>query len=706
MSVFSKRLIWLSLCLLFLNPDLYGEDRLNDDAYDSRYDGFRLETPTFSQEHGYYDQAFELTISGGDDGCIYYTTDGSEPGFDNGRPYTQPIRIEHTTVLRARCLSKDEAYRGSRITTATYLFVEDILHQSNRPEGYPSQWGPYATLSGSATADYEMDPELMKDKKFADKVREGLKSLPVVSLVTDRNYLFNPVDDAEKGGIYMYTDPPTGYTKTTVKDPGIKWIRPTSVEYFNHPEGISWQADCGLRLHGGHSRLPEKTPKHSFRLAFKEEYGQKNLKYTLFDDSQANKLDNIILRAGFGNTWLHQNYAERKKAAYTRDAWTKRTQAAMGHPASHVTYAHLFINGLYWGIYTPTEHIDGKWCSHYFGDNETDYDIIKVEDNPQNVYAGEGDVEAWKRLFKLSEKASDNKVFRQILGQKADGSPDPNGEVLLDVDNFIDYMILNIYGANSDWDRHNWLAFRSRIHPEEGFRMICWDSEQMLKSVNGDVGYGEMRSLCPSTLFGNLMKNKSFCELVDERLMLQCFNGGPLTPERARQTWDELSEPIQNALYAESARWGDYRRDVHSWQSGSYELCTVESYYLPVKKDVQNNILPKRRDVFISQMRKLGFVTAVEQTSKVPEWSVAQNPVRDQIELCGDFGESDRLLIRVFDLEGRCLIQQETAGTPHSYLKQEIPIPSLENGLYILKYQLCAHGQVLCENALRIVVQH
>ena len=67
------------------------------------------------------------------------------------------------------------------------------------PPGYPSEWGPYTAIGGTAIADYEMDPELLADPLFASSVVEGLKSLPTLSLVTDIDHLFSHSTDPENG---------------------------------------------------------------------------------------------------------------------------------------------------------------------------------------------------------------------------------------------------------------------------------------------------------------------------------------------------------------------------------------------------------------------------------------------------------------------------------------------------------------------------
>ena len=124
---------------------------------------------------------------------------------------------------------------------------------------------------------------------------------------------------------------------------GRDWVRPISVELFG--QGLDATADCGVKIHGGHSRLAEKTPKHSLRLMFKEKYGAHGkLKADLFAQPGAHKFEQITLRCMFGNTWLHWLQDQRLRAQYTRDMWMRNTQRLMGHPSARGCYVHLYLN--------------------------------------------------------------------------------------------------------------------------------------------------------------------------------------------------------------------------------------------------------------------------------------------------------------------------------------------------------------------------
>ena len=127
--------------------------------------------PKFSQPHGLYDGG-SLTVAierEHADAEVRYTTDGSEPTAAS-QLYTEPLTIDGTTILRAAEV-RDEAL-CSAITTATYIFTESVIMQSDKPEGYPKQWGSYTQIWGTAVADYEMDPEMTGNKYLKTDSKE------------------------------------------------------------------------------------------------------------------------------------------------------------------------------------------------------------------------------------------------------------------------------------------------------------------------------------------------------------------------------------------------------------------------------------------------------------------------------------------------------------------------------------------------------
>lgn len=548
--------------------------------------------PTFSQPHGLYDGGtLTVAITPADPtATIRYTADGSEP-TPSSKTYTGPLTINKTTILRAT-----EVKNGAVVSptaTASYIFVNSVLSQPNNPAGYPAEWGRYTDVQGTAIADYEMDPEMTGNATLRPKIIEGLRQLPVLSIVSDKDNFFSHENDPDRGGIYIFTGPPVG-------DPtGHGWTRPANVELIGGPQQHDLSTSCGIRLHGGHGRLSEKNPKHSFRLVFKEQYGPKSLKYPLFGEDEPSKFDQLVLRCHFGNSWQHWSEGNREKAQYTRDVWARRMQRRIGRTSANALYVHLFLNGMYWGIYNIAERIDDQFGKDHLGGKKEDIDVVKIEeDGGYHLEAAQGTLDAWKQMTKAVTKAGSDEGYANL-------------DSLIDIDNFIDYMIINQYDGNTDWDKHNWYAIRRHNNESgvsKGFQFLCWDSEVIFENVNENILTKNNGNDLPTGIFHNLLQNPQFAKKYQRRAKELLADDGFLGQQSVVEVWDSLYHTIDKAIYCEAARWGDFRRDVKPQPSnyGSSRLFTVDDAYMKERNRLLKNYFPYRSGIVLDNI--LAFV--------------------------------------------------------------------------------------------------
>ena len=543
--------------------------------------------PTFSKPHGLYEESSISVIINptSPEAEIFYTTDGSTPTTESTL-YTGPLTFDKTTLLRAIEVIGEDT---SSVTTASYILMSSVLNQPNDPEGYPSQWGKYTQIEGYAVADYEMDPEMTNDATLRPKIIAGLKQLPILSVVTDKDNLFSHENDEEKGGIYIFTGPPVGDAT------GHGWTRQCSAELFGGPQNHDFTIDCGLKLHGGHGRLAEKNPKHSFRLQFKKNYGPASLQYPLFGEDGPQKFDQLILRCHFGNAWQHWMDGNRQKAQYTRDVWARRIQRKISNIGVDALYVHLFLNGMYWGLYNIAERIDDTFGKNHFGGKKPDYDVIKIEEDGGNhLEASEGTMDAYYEMVNTAVAAGghDSSMSAEEAYEKLDS--------LLDKDKFIDYMIINQYAGNDDWDHHNWYAIRRRGTDSDGFKFLCWDSEIILTSPTYNA-VTKYNSGGPTYIFNALLGNEDFATRYINRAKELLCDDGLLGQQSVVEVWDSLYNNISKALYDEAARWGDYRRDVHTW-SDAASLYDVDNTYMTERNRLLTQYFPVRTGNTLKQI--------------------------------------------------------------------------------------------------------
>ncbi|MCX5674282.1 MAG: lamin tail domain-containing protein, partial [Planctomycetota bacterium] len=516
----------------------------------------------FSNDRGFYDKAFDLTLVCDTPGTtIRYTTDSSAPTVAMGTVYTEPLRIDRTTIVRAAAFKT--GWQPSNVDTQTYLFLDDVLTQTG--EGFPTTWG-------TAVADYAVDPNVVNDPAYRTTIENDLKAIPSMSLVMDMADLFGP------NGLYSN---PTG--------DGVAWERAGSLELIQPDGGKEFQVNSAVRIYGGVNRDP-RYPKHTFRVIFKSEYGPTHLDFPLFDDtlcgdSAVDSFNTIILRGNFNNSWPMWGVAEQMRAMYVRDAWSHLAQLEMGWPASHTTYVHLYVNGLYWGLYNPVERPDAAFMASYFGGEPEDWDVLNsgvvVENHPDPVTGRETGLDAWNEMMNLANWGSIASGGTYNPDALAGDAAYQAIQQYLDVPEFIDYMILNFYTGNQDWDNHNWYAARKR-EPGAGYKFFTWDSERTLEDINHDKT-AVCENLKPSRLYWQLRANPEFRLLFADRVYKHLFNDGALTPEAGAARFQALAAEIDRAIVGESARWGDYLREPPYTRNVEWvnELNRVLTQYFP-----------------------------------------------------------------------------------------------------------------------------
>jgi hypothetical protein len=95
-----------------------------------------------------------------------------------------------------------------------------------------------------------------------------------------------------------------------------------------------------------------------------------------------------------------------------------------------------------------------------------------------------------------------------------------------------------------------------------------------------------------------------------DRVQQHFFHDGALTPENASARWDDVVDQIDGALIAESARWGDYRRDVAP--SGDRTLYTQEEHWRPAVEELKTTYFPTRTAVVLNQMRAVNLYPSID----------------------------------------------------------------------------------------------
>lgn len=540
----------------------------------------------FSIDRGFYDRRIELEITSATPGAqIFYTLDSSTPSVSNGILYTGPIAMTQTTTVRA--IATRPGWISTNVDTHTYLFPEWTITQPRFPQPplYELSWP--AGQTGTQKTDYEMQPASTVGVSNED-ILLALQSIPSVSIVTD---LPNLMDNDT--GIYA--------------QPGMRgreWERPVSFEYILPPGGVgidgleeSTQADLGLRIRGGASRSGFN-PKHSFRLFARRIYGERTFDFPLFGDEGTDEFKLFDLRTAQNYSWSFRNRGlglsagedNATKNTFLREVFTRDTQRDLGQPYTRSRYCHVYLNGLYWGLFMTQERPGADFGDSYLGGSDESYDTLKSsarQDNFRTEFI-DGNADAWNAAYQLAVNTgtnapSENFNYFRAQGLDPNGNRDPSLPVLLDIDNLIYYHQMVFYTGSFDGPlsafnveqlnegaSNNWYALRNREQNDRGFSFFAHDFEHSLgtwpartEDRTGPIWTGTTADQTtfprsnPQYFHQHLLNNDEYRMRFADLTQQEFFNGGTFTNESVATRIATRRNLVEQVIDAEAVRWGD-----------------------------------------------------------------------------------------------------------------------------------------------------
>lgn len=535
-----------------------------------RVDGF-VSDVVFGVRRGFFQTPFELALDTATPGAtIRYTTNGLLPTATNGLVYRKPILIRDTTPISAAAFL--EGYAPSRPETHTFVFPGRVAAQTGA--GWPATWGK--TNDQPVAAYYPLAPDTANDTRYRSRLPQALEALPTLALTVAPDDLYGP-----DRGIYSHP-----------RETGREWERRAFVEWIDPAGNPGFAIPCAIRVQGGWSRRPEESPKHSFRLLFKKPYGPTTLDFPVYGDEKPVRFETLVLRGANNNGWLHWSGEERHRGEYLRDQWIRDSFREMGQISARGRFVHVYLDGLYWGVYNLAERPDAAFVASHWGGQPADYDSIKAGK------ARSGDLEAWHDILaRLNAGVTNNAVYEDLARR-------------VDLTNVVDFLILNFYGANDDWDRvSNWYAARRRT-PEGQLHFLVWDAERSLEKVDDNrMAFDDDE--CPPRFFQKLRNHPEFRMLFADRVHQHFSAGGVLAPASAAARYRRLAAQLEPAILGESARWGDYRRQIHPYKTPPFERYTPDDHWRPEVQRLLTQYFPARTTLALEQFKQAGLYPPV-----------------------------------------------------------------------------------------------
>lgn len=208
-----------------------------------------------------------------------------------------------------------------------------------------------------------------------------------------------------------------------------------------------FRSGAGFRLFGGMSRL---FPQKSLALVTRNKYGKKRIKYPIFGKSGLDEFKFLVLRNS-GSDFDKAHFRDLMMTSLV-EKWDMEKQD--GRPA------HVYINGYYWGIYNIREKVNRYFIAeHNDGVHKDSIDLIEHRINRKK-----GRISHYKNMLEFMEDAdlSKSENFNEL-------------STLMDVENFMDYQIAQIYFDNRDAGGN--IKFWRPQTPEGKWRWVLYDTD-------------------------------------------------------------------------------------------------------------------------------------------------------------------------------------------------------------------------------------
>lgn len=342
------------------------------------------------------------------------------------------------------------------------------------------------------------------------------------------------------------------------------WSKPGHIEFFDTDDQQAFELDAELKIQGNYSKF---FPQRSFTVKAKDDYGGYPIPYQLFPDKQVMEYKSFNIRNS-GTDW---------NLCHMRDRLNQKNVQQLTHiDIMDGRPAVLYINGVYWGVYELRERQDKFYIANNHNVNQDKLDFLEFDGS-----IIEGSNKGFLRMV------NDIGTYNMAIQTYYDSA-----QKLIDIENFVDYFIVETYIVNIDWlgSYTNNIKYWRTNDPVGKWRYMLWDTDLSLgrsPAEGADTTNMLARAINPekanphSIMLRSLLNNVSFknyfvdryCDLLNTIYRPWKFKNkteelkDEMIPEMGRHfnlwgNWDSLPPPW-NGYY----HYGNFAWDVPSWEA-------------------------------------------------------------------------------------------------------------------------------------------
>ena len=460
----------------------------------------------FSVPGGFYDNAISLELSSQAGNKIYYTLDGSDPTTESEQ-YTEPIKIQNRSGSGYVYAQNEMGnYTPSSIEIGTVVRAISVDSQGKSVEERTESY--YIGIGNSS----------------------DLAGLPVLSITTDGNNLFNYFD-----GIYVkgrtYDDAiALGQDTTLTGNYYEDWTRPVHIEYFEESKDKTLELDAEISILKDYSVT---APQKGFCITADTDSIYSGSTVSEFFDK-------------FGSLYVYTNKRDNSSKAREYAANLMIQDLKVG--SAKLIPSAVFINGEYWGLYMMRAPYNQAYFVEKYG--ITEEQVICY----QNGYMNNGDYrdaydEFYNDMIQRDMSVADNYEYAQEV---------------MDMQSYIDYICVNMYLANADHGDDECVVWRTTQTGENEYSDGKW--RWIIGKVDNAMGnYTEngitkasidtflLSGVRDDKMFRTFIQNDKFVEQLQERMSY--LEQNVFTSEKVAETLKQVSAQIGKAAASSYGRY-------------------------------------------------------------------------------------------------------------------------------------------------------
>lgn len=432
-------------------------------------------------------------------GIRVYSEQTESPSFSIPSGFYQGVqKLVVTTSQEAKIYYTTDGSEPKPIEK--YLYKDTILLDKNMP------------IRAIAIADNSLPSKIITNSYF---INERTISLPVISLVSDPLFLYSDsLGIMTKGLQSNWTVSMSCGSNSNVMGNYMEdWDRPINFELFDD------QTTCrvGIELRGAISgNCSRQLYPRSLKLKANKTYSEKKkIDYKFFQDKPNQKTRSILLRNS-GNDGLK---------SYMRDALVHSLlMGQMDIDYQSYSPSVVFVNGSYHGLLNIRERSNEDYVYSNYG-----YDEEEVDFPDQYKLSSIDCYKSVRDIYSKSDIVSDS-VYEEI-------------DNVIDVDEFLNYIMTETYCANSDWAGNNVKLWKRK--KDGKWRWILFDTDFGF-GLYGSYNHYTMDNADQFVTFKKLIKNKKLSRKFISKNIIHLAT--TFSSERVNYFIDSLSFRISDEI--------------------------------------------------------------------------------------------------------------------------------------------------------------